>query len=225
MSQQVSALPLSLSPEGGQRLVAALFEASNVSLPAPVAQLASGLLGLNALGEIYCQVQDSLSAEELAQRTLQALDVTVDADFSAIPKEGPLLLVSNHPFGMLEGLVLMAHLAKARPDVRILANNVLDRMASLAELRVLGERLVPIDVAEGDKIPRKGGPGITRSDLLVINKIDLAPYVGADLGVMDRDSKKMRGNKPFIFTNIRAKEGVDSIIEWIKKNALLEGVE
>ena len=118
MSQQVSALPLSLSPEGGQRLVAALFEASNVSLPAPVAQLASGLLGLNALGEIYCQVQDSLSAEELAQRTLQALDVTVDADFSAIPKEGPLLLVSNHPFGMLEGLVLMAHLAKARPDVR-----------------------------------------------------------------------------------------------------------
>ena len=82
-----------------------------------------------------------------------------------------------------------------------------------------------IDVAEGDKIPRKGGPGITRSDLLVINKIDLAPYVGADLGVMDRDSKKMRGDKPFIFTNIRAKEGVDSIIEWIKKNALLEGVE
>ena len=149
MSQQVSALPLSLSPEGGQRLVAALFEASNVSLPAPVAQLASGLLGLNALGEIYCQVQDSLSAEELAQRTLQALDVTVDADFSAIPKEGPLLLVSNHPFGMLEGLVLMAHLAEARPDVRILANNILDRMASLAELKVLAERLVPIDVAEG----------------------------------------------------------------------------
>lgn len=82
-----------------------------------------------------------------------------------------------------------------------------------------------IDVAEGDKIPRKGGPGITRSDLLVINKIDLAPYVGASLEVMDRDSKKMRGNKPFIFTNIRAKEGVDSIIEWIKKNALLEGAK
>ncbi len=82
-----------------------------------------------------------------------------------------------------------------------------------------------IDVAEGDKIPRKGGPGITRSDLLVINKIDLAPYVGASLEVMDRDSKKMRGNKPFIFTNIRAKEGVDGIIEWIKKNALLEGAK
>lgn len=82
-----------------------------------------------------------------------------------------------------------------------------------------------IDVAEGDKIPRKGGPGITRSDLLVINKIDLAPYVGADLGVMDRDSKRMRGDKPFIFTNIREKKGVDEIIEWIKRNALLEGVQ
>ena len=82
-----------------------------------------------------------------------------------------------------------------------------------------------IDVAEGDKIPRKGGPGITRSDLLVINKIDLAPYVGADLGVMQRDSKKMRGEKPFVFTNIRSKDGIDEVINWIKKNALLEGVQ
>ena len=66
-----------------------------------------------------------------------------------------------------------------------------------------------IDVAEGDKIPRKGGPGITRSDLLVINKIDLAPYVGASLEVMERDSRKMRGDKPFLFTNIREKSGLD----------------
>lgn len=79
-----------------------------------------------------------------------------------------------------------------------------------------------IDVAEGDKIPRKGGPGITRSDLLIINKIDLAPYVGADLGVMERDSKKMRHDKPFLFTNIRKKEGLDRVIGWIKKYALLE---
>jgi len=81
-----------------------------------------------------------------------------------------------------------------------------------------------IDVAEGDKIPRKGGPGITRSDLLVINKIDLAPYVGASLEVMERDSKKMRGEKPFIFTNLNTNEGVDKIIDWIKKSVLLEGV-
>ncbi len=81
-----------------------------------------------------------------------------------------------------------------------------------------------IDVAEGDKIPRKGGPGITRSDLLVINKIDLAPYVGASLEVMDRDSKKMRGSKPFVFTNLNTNEGLDKVINWIKRSVLLEGV-
>lgn len=82
-----------------------------------------------------------------------------------------------------------------------------------------------IDVAEGDKIPRKGGPGITRSDLLVINKIDLAPYVNADLGVMDRDAKKMRNERPFIFTNLMSLEGLDKVISWIKQHALLEGAE
>ena len=82
-----------------------------------------------------------------------------------------------------------------------------------------------IDVSEGDKIPRKGGPGITRSDLLVINKIDLAPYVGASLEVMERDSKKMRGERPFVFTNIRNLEGVDKIVDWIKNDVLLEGLK
>ena len=82
-----------------------------------------------------------------------------------------------------------------------------------------------IDLAEGDKIPRKGGPGITRSDLLVINKIDLAPYVGSSLEVMARDSKKMRGDKPFIFTNVRGKEGVAEVIKWIKSDVLFEDVK
>ena len=82
-----------------------------------------------------------------------------------------------------------------------------------------------IDVSEGDKIPRKGGPGITRSDLLVINKIDLALYVGASLEVMERDSKKMRGDRPFVFTNIRNLEGVDKIVDWIKNDVLLEGLK
>lgn len=82
-----------------------------------------------------------------------------------------------------------------------------------------------IDVSGGDKIPRKGGPGITRSDLLVINKIDLAPYVGASLEIMDRDAKKMRNNRPFIFTNIRQQEGVDEIINWIKTSVLLENIQ
>ena len=82
-----------------------------------------------------------------------------------------------------------------------------------------------IDVAEGDKIPRKGGPGITRSDLLVINKIDLAPYVGADLFVMERDARLMRKGSPFVFTNLMSMQGLESVINWIKKYALLEEVE
>lgn len=81
-----------------------------------------------------------------------------------------------------------------------------------------------IDVAEGDKIPRKGGPGITRSDLLVINKIDLAPYVNADLAVMERDAKKMRKGNPFVFTNLMTLHGLESVIGWIKKYALLEEI-
>src|SRR5450432_2927997 len=82
-----------------------------------------------------------------------------------------------------------------------------------------------IDVAEGDKIPRKGGPGITRSDLLVINKIDLAPYVGASLEVMERDARKMRQGQPFVFTDLMLLQGLDSVVDWIRKYALLETVD
>jgi urease accessory protein len=78
-----------------------------------------------------------------------------------------------------------------------------------------------IDVAAGDKIPRKGGPGITKSDLLVINKIDLAPYVGASLEVMERDAKKMRGERPFIFANMKKEVGLKEIIEFIVEQGML----
>jgi urease accessory protein len=80
-----------------------------------------------------------------------------------------------------------------------------------------------IDVAGGEKIPRKGGPGITRSDLLVINKIDLAPFVGADLGVMDRDARLMRRDKPFVFANVRAGEGVAEVAAFIETAGGLKG--
>ena len=79
-----------------------------------------------------------------------------------------------------------------------------------------------IDVAEGDKIPRKGGPGIMNSGILVINKIDLAPYVGADLVVMDRDAKRMRGERPYVFTNLKTGSGVGTLIEWIRRSLLFE---
>jgi urease accessory protein len=79
-----------------------------------------------------------------------------------------------------------------------------------------------IDVAGGEKIPRKGGPGITRSDLLLINKTDLAPYVGADLSVMAEDAKRMRGERPFVFTNLRTGDGVQAVIDFIRKQGLLD---
>ena len=79
-----------------------------------------------------------------------------------------------------------------------------------------------IDVAAGDKIPRKGGPGITRSDLLVINKIDLAPMVGASLEVMERDARRMRGERPFVFTNLKSGQGLDRVIGFIEAQGLLE---
>ena len=81
--------------------------------------------------------------------------------------------------------------------------------------------LYVIDVSAGDKIPRKGGPGITRSDLLVINKIDLAPYVGASLEVMDRDAGKMRGTRPFVFTNLKTGTGLAEVVEFIVRQGML----
>ena len=91
-----------------------------------------------------------------------------------------------------------------------------DNLAATFSPELADLTLYVIDVAAGDKIPRKGGPGITRSDLLVINKIDLAPMVGASLEVMDRDTKKMRGEKPFVFTNMKTGEGLDRVIALIE---------
>lgn len=107
------------------------------------------------------------------------------------------------------------------PDIELLfIESGGDNLSATFSSELVEATIFVIDVAEGDKIPRKGGPGITRSDLLVINKTDLAPMVGADLGVMERDSKKMRGDRPFIFTNIRGDENVDTVVEWIKENVL-----
>jgi urease accessory protein len=97
-----------------------------------------------------------------------------------------------------------------------------DNLAATFSPELVDATIYVIDVAEGDKIPRKGGPGITRSDMLVINKIDLAPYVGADLGVMERDAKRMRGERPFVFTNLRDGTGVDAVVGWIRRELLFE---
>jgi urease accessory protein len=97
-----------------------------------------------------------------------------------------------------------------------------DNLAATFSPELSDLTLYVIDVAAGDKIPRKGGPGITRSDLLIINKIDLAPYVGASLDVMECDAKRMRGDAPFVFTNLKTGVGVDSVIAFIEKHGLLD---
>ncbi|WP_448597538.1 urease accessory protein UreG [Thermoleptolyngbya sp.] len=91
-----------------------------------------------------------------------------------------------------------------------------DNLASTFSPELVDLTIYVIDVAAGDKIPRKGGPGITKSDLLVINKIDLAPMVGADLGVMERDARKMRGEKPFVFTNLKLNQQLETIVQFIE---------
>jgi urease accessory protein len=103
------------------------------------------------------------------------------------------------------------------PDVHVLfIESGGDNLAATFSPELVDYTIYVIDVAAGDKIPRKGGPGITRSDLLVINKIDLAPHVKADLSVMDRDSKKMRESLPFIFTNLLTGQGLDQVLEWVR---------
>ncbi|MGD8274726.1 MAG: urease accessory protein UreG [Thiohalocapsa sp.] len=96
-----------------------------------------------------------------------------------------------------------------------------DNLAATFSPELADLTIYVIDVSEGEKIPRKGGPGITRSDLLVINKIDLAPHVGASLDVMERDAKRMRGERPFVFTNLRVGEGLDVIVDFVRREGLL----
>lgn len=120
--------------------------------------------------------------------------------------------------GNLEAVEQMCH---SFPNLDILfLESGGDNLAAFFSPELVDAAIYVIDVAGGDKIPRKGGPGITRSDLLVINKIDLAEYVGADLTVMEKDTRTMRGTKPFVFTDLRCGEGVSEIITWIQKELL-----
>lgn len=97
-----------------------------------------------------------------------------------------------------------------------------DNLAACFSPELVDVSIYVVDVCGGDKVPRKGGPGVTRSDLLVVNKIDLAPHVGADLSVMERDAKKLRGDKPMVFTDLKRKVGLDGVIDWIRDDVLFE---
>jgi urease accessory protein len=109
------------------------------------------------------------------------------------------------------------------PDAEILfLESGGDNLAACFSPELVDVSIYVVDVSGGDKVPRKGGPGVTRSDLLVINKTDLAPHVGADLSVMERDAKKLRGDKPIVFTDLRNMKGLEKVIAWIRHDVLFE---
>jgi urease accessory protein len=119
-------------------------------------------------------------------------------------------------------LEAVARLNRRFPDLDlIIIESGGDNLAATFSPELSDLTLYVIDVAAGDKIPRKGGPGITKSDLLVINKIDLAPMVGASLEVMERDARKMRGERPFVFTNLKTGHGLDTVVRFIQAEGLL----
>ncbi|HYD61824.1 MAG TPA: urease accessory protein UreG [Noviherbaspirillum sp.] len=123
-------------------------------------------------------------------------------------------------------LEAIARMSADFPDLDlILVESGGDNLAATFSPELSDLTIYVIDVAGGEKIPRKGGPGITRSDLLIINKTDLAPYVGANLDIMASDAKKMRGDRPFIFTNLRSGDGVDEVINFICRQGLLDEVK
>lgn len=122
-------------------------------------------------------------------------------------------------------LAAVERLSRKFPDAQLcLIESGGDNLAATFSPELADITIYVIDVAAGEKIPRKGGPGITRSDLLVINKTDLAPLVGASLAVMDRDARRMRGDRPFVFTNLKAGEGLETIVRFIAKAGALAGV-
>ncbi len=118
------------------------------------------------------------------------------------------------------------YMAEKFPDVQIIfIESGGDNLSATFSPDLADASIYVIDVAQGEKIPRKGGPGVTRSDLLVINKTDLADMVGASLEVMAKDSERMRNGRPFLFTNLMSREGLDDVINWIKKSVLFEDLK
>lgn len=96
-----------------------------------------------------------------------------------------------------------------------------DNLAATFSPELADSHIYVIDVGEGEKIPRKGGPGITQSPLLLINKVDIAPYVGSDIGIMDRDSKRMRGTRPYLFSDMKSGAGLDKVVSWIERDVMM----
>ncbi|EHQ30466.1 urease accessory protein UreG [Mucilaginibacter paludis] len=181
-----------------------------------IERLSRRMAGDYSLAVITNDIYTKEDAEFLTQNSLLAPERIIGVETGGCPHTA----IREDASMNLEAVDEMA----ARiPDVQIIfIESGGDNLSATFSPDLADITIFVIDVAEGDKIPRKGGPGITRSDLLVINKIDLAPYVNADLKVMERDARLMRKGAPFVFTNLMSLEGLDTVIGWIQKYGLLE---
>ncbi|QHV94200.1 urease accessory protein UreG [Spirosoma endbachense] len=172
-----------------------------------------------SIGVITNDIYTKEDAEFLTQNSLLPADRIIGVETGGCPHTAIREDASMN-------LEAVEEMAQRFPDVELIfIESGGDNLSATFSPDLADVTIFVIDVAEGDKIPRKGGPGITRSDLLIINKIDLAPYVNADLGVMERDARRMRNGNPFVFTNLMSSQGLDSVIDWIRRYALLEAVD
>jgi urease accessory protein len=184
-----------------------------------IERLSRKLAGVYSIGVITNDIYTREDAEFLTRHSLLPADRIIGVETGGCPHTAIREDASMN-------LEAVDELAQRFGDLRIIfIESGGDNLSATFSPDLADLSIFVIDVAEGDKIPRKGGPGITRSDLLIINKIDLAPYVGASLAVMEEDARKMRKGAPFVFTNLMTMEGLDSVITWIRKYGLLEDME
>jgi urease accessory protein len=181
-----------------------------------IERLSRQFVGYYSVGVITNDIYTKEDAEFLTQNSLLPPERIIGVETGGCPHTAIREDASMN-------LEAVDELANRFPDLDLIfIESGGDNLSATFSPELADVTIFVIDVAEGDKIPRKGGPGITRSDLLIINKIDLAPYVGASLEVMERDATRMRPGRPFIFTNLMNLQGLDEVIAWIKKYALLE---
>ncbi len=184
-----------------------------------IERLSRELMGKYSIGVITNDIYTKEDAEFLTQNSLLPAERIIGVETGGCPHTAIREDASMN-------LEAVDEMASRFSDIEIIfIESGGDNLSATFSPDLADVTIFVIDVAEGDKIPRKGGPGITRSDLLVINKIDLAPYVHADLAIMERDARKMRKGSPFVFTNLMTLEGLDSVIGWLQKYALVEEVE
>jgi urease accessory protein len=184
-----------------------------------IERLTRAMAASYSIGVITNDIYTKEDAEYLTQNSLLPAERIIGVETGGCPHTA----IREDASMNLEAVDVMVH---RFPEIEIIfIESGGDNLSATFSPDLADLTIFVIDVAEGDKIPRKGGPGITRSDLLVINKIDLAPYVGASLEIMERDARKMRRGSPFVFTNLMNGEGLDSVVGWIRKYALTEIVQ